>query len=72
MSNENLCNCGCGFAVGSLSFIRLHVETELEQEQREVYEQYNAEQDAMRLDHEEEERRQSHNPSTCFCTKHWG
>lgn len=32
----------------------------------EALEQYHAEQEVMR---EEEE---SHNPSTCFCTEHWG
>jgi len=44
----NVCSCGCGYEVGSLEFIRFHVETEEEQIQREALEQYDAEQQAMK------------------------
>ncbi len=63
------CNCGCGYEVGSLEFIRLHVETEQEA-QREANEQYAAEQEAMREYYEV--RNSNHSPSSCFCTEHWG
>ena len=32
-NNMNLCSCGCGFVIESLEFIRLHVESQEEQEQ---------------------------------------
>ena len=66
----NICSCGCGFKIGSLEFIRFHVETEQEQAQREANEQYAAEQEAMREYYEE--RNNGHNSSSCFCTEHWG
>lgn len=66
----SICNCGCGYETGSLEFIRFHVETEQEQVQRAANEQYAAEQEAMREYYEE--RNQGHNPSSCFCTEHWG
>lgn len=37
------CECGCGFEVGSLEFIRLHVESEEEEEHRCASEQESAE-----------------------------
>lgn len=49
----NYCACGCGYRIGSLEFIRFHVETEQEQAQREANEQYVAEQEAMREDYED-------------------
>ena len=66
----NICSCGCGFKIGSLEFIRLHVETEQEQIQREASEQYAAEQEAMREYYEQ--RNSGHSPGSCFCTEHWG
>ncbi len=30
----SICDCGCGFETGSLEFIRLHVESEEEQDRR--------------------------------------
>ncbi len=62
------CDCGCGFEVGSLPFIRLHVESEQEEAQRLASEQHLAEQEAM---HEndflqgmsEQEWREECNPS---------
>ncbi len=66
----NICSCGCGYKVGSIEFIRLHVETEQEQIQREAYSQYVAEQEAMREYYEQQSS--GHSPSSCFCTEHWG
>ena len=43
----SLCDCGCGFKVGSPEFIHLHVESKVEREQRETCEQYQTEQDAL-------------------------
>ena len=51
-SNEtNACSCGCGFEVGSPEFMRLHVESQEEQERRVATEQYNAEQEAQAEDY---------------------
>ena len=47
VDNMNTCSCGCNFEIGSPEFIRLHVESQEEQEQREALEQYNAEQNAQ-------------------------
>ena len=41
-----ICDCGCGFEVGSLEFIRLHVESEEEAEHRYAAEQELAENEA--------------------------
>lgn len=64
------CSCGCGFSVGSLPFIRLHVESEEEQDRRVAIEEYNAEQAEIERLHLEEER-EDHDPRHCFCTEHW-
>lgn len=61
----NTCDCGCGFKIGSLEFIRLHVESQEEQEQREALEQYNAEQEASKQMHEEQ--MQTQHPQMCNC-----
>lgn len=51
----NYCSCGCGNKVGSLAFIRLHVESEEEQARREAVEQERAEQQAMKEYYQEQE-----------------
>ena len=41
------CDANCGFEIGSLEFIRFHVESEEEQEHRLASEQHLAEQEVM-------------------------
>ena len=60
------CSCGCGYEIGSPDFIRLHVETEDEQIQREAIEQYNAEQEAMKAYYES--LPEAH-PGICGCVE---
>lgn len=64
---SSICDCGCGFRIGSLEFVRLHVESEEEQEQREALEQYEEELNATRQIYEEEETQQ--HSFTCNCTE---
>ena len=67
MTNKiNYCSCGCGNKIGSLAFIRLHVESEQEEVQREAVEQYEAEQQAKKEYYEEQENK---HPWNCFCTR---
>jgi len=65
-----ICSCGCGYQVNSKDFIRFHVESEQEQAQREACEQFEAEQEVMREQWEEEQN--DHSAGSCFCTRHWG
>jgi len=63
----NYCSCGCGNQVGGLAFIRLHVESEQEQAQREVIEQDEAERQVNEeLYREQIEDRHSWG---CFCVR---
>lgn len=39
VSYMNTCSCRCGFTIGSMEFIRLHVESQEEQDQRLAVEQ---------------------------------
>ncbi len=39
INDMNMCSCGCGFEIGGLNFIRLHVESQEEAEQREIMQQ---------------------------------
>jgi len=48
---NSICDCGCGFRIGSLEFVRLYVESEEEQNQRETLEQYEAEREEKTLQH---------------------
>jgi len=43
----NKCSCGCGFELGSLEFMRLHIESEEEMNDRLESEQRLAEQEAQ-------------------------
>lgn len=61
----SICSCGCGFEIGSLEFIRLHVETEEEQIQRESMERYYAEEEASQQLYEEEMH--TRHPFGCNC-----
>lgn len=60
------CSCGCGHKIGSLDFIRLHVESEQEQTQREAVEQHEAEQQVTKEYYEGQENKHSWG---CFCTR---
>ncbi len=60
------CSCGCGYKIGSLDFIRFHVESEQEQAQREAVEQHEAEQQATKEYYEGQENK---HPRSCFCTR---
>lgn len=59
----NTCNCECGFEIGSLEFIRLHVESQDEENYRLAAEQHLAEQEAQADCYEESE----HHPMMCNC-----
>lgn len=64
----NLCSCGCGNQVGSLGFIRLHVESEQEQAQREAVEQEEAERQVNEELYREQIEEGRH-PWGCFCVR---
>lgn len=64
---DRICDCGCGYEIGSQEFIRLHIESKEEQVQREATEQYDAERQASRELQEEIES--SKHSSVCGCVE---